>query len=128
MFQFILLASLIGMAFAFPPEYESFEHLESQHDDDHYEHAPAPYHFEYGVKDPHTKDIKSQHEESDGHGNIKGSYSLLEADGSTRIVEYTADKEHGFQAKVKKIEASHHDEHISHEPLFDTSSQNYKFY
>ncbi|XP_050544648.1 larval cuticle protein A2B-like [Daktulosphaira vitifoliae] len=88
--------------------------------DYHEEHAQTPYHFSYGVKDPHTNDIKSQHETSDGHGNVKGSYSLLDADGSTRIVEYTADPINGFQAKVKKIGPSyHHDEEsYQHEPIY----------
>jgi hypothetical protein len=88
-----VLAALFGqLVFGYPPEYHE-EH-----------HAPAPYHFEYGVKDPYTHDVKSQHEVSDGHGNVKGSYSLLEADGSTRVVEYTADDHNGFNAEVKKIE------------------------
>ncbi|NP_001155765.1 cuticular protein 31 precursor [Acyrthosiphon pisum] len=63
--------------------------------------APAPYSFEYSVNDPHTYDVKSQHEYSDGNGYVKGSYSLLEADGSTRTVEYTADDYNGFNAVVK---------------------------
>ncbi|NP_001155703.1 cuticular protein 11 precursor [Acyrthosiphon pisum] len=64
-------------------------------------YAPAPYSFEYSVNDPHTYDVKSQHESSDGSGNVKGYYSLLEADGSTRTVEYTADDYNGFNAIVK---------------------------
>jgi hypothetical protein len=63
--------------------------------------APAPYSFEYSVNDPYTYDVKSQHEYSDGNGYVKGSYSLLEADGSTRTVEYTADDYNGFNAVVK---------------------------
>ncbi|CAI6346575.1 unnamed protein product [Macrosiphum euphorbiae] len=107
--KLIVFAALFGqLALAYPPtivEHNSYEH----HDADHYAHAPTPYHFEYAVNDPHTHDIKSHHESNDGHGNVKGSYSLLEADGSTRVVTYTADHEHGFNAEVKKIEApSHH--------------------
>ncbi|XP_050433930.1 cuticle protein 19-like [Adelges cooleyi] len=64
-------------------------------------HGPKPYHFDYSVHDLHTHDIKSQYEHSDGHGNVKGSYSLVEPDGTKRIVEYTADHS-GFHAKVKK--------------------------
>lgn len=119
------------MAIAYPPEYKSYD--DGHHD--HYAHAPAPYHFEYGVKDLHTHDIKSQSEVSDGHGNVKGSYSLVEADGSTRVVEYTADHEHGFNAVVKKIDAPyHHSEHSDigyhhHEsPHPYKSSSYYKFY
>ncbi|CAI6362291.1 unnamed protein product [Macrosiphum euphorbiae] len=103
--KLIMFAALFGhLAFAYPPiEYKSYDA------DHHYDHAaPKPYHFEYGVKDLHTHDIKSQHELSDGHGNVKGSYRLVEPDGSTRVVEYTADHEHGFNAVVKKIDAPHY--------------------
>lgn len=37
-----------------------------------------------------------------------GAYSLAEPDGTTRIVEYTADKHNGFNAVVKKIGQAHH--------------------
>lgn len=113
----ISFVALFGqLVFAFPSEYNSYDHHDYGQID---HHAPSPYHFEYSVNDQHTHDIKSQHEESDGHGNVKGSYSLVEPDGSTRIVEYTADHEHGFNAKVKKIDApTHHDEHdVYHEPI-----------
>lgn len=69
-------------------------------------YGPAPYNFEYSVSDPHTYDVKSQSEYSDGRGNVKGSYSLVEPDGSTRVVEYTADDHNGFNAEVKKIHGS----------------------
>ncbi|XP_060840013.1 cuticle protein 7-like [Rhopalosiphum padi] len=64
-------------------------------------YAPTPYNFEYSVNDPHTYDVHSQSEYSDGNGYVKGTYSLLEADGSTRVVEYTADDHSGFNAVVK---------------------------
>ncbi|XP_066252322.1 uncharacterized protein [Euwallacea similis] len=60
------------------------------------------YGFEYGVSDPHTGDHKSQWETKDKDGTVRGSYSLLEPDGSTRIVDYIADG-HGFRAVVKKV-------------------------
>ncbi|CAG9772504.1 unnamed protein product [Ceutorhynchus assimilis] len=62
------------------------------------------YAYEYGVSDPHTGDHKSQWETKDKEGTVRGSYSLLEPDGSTRIVDYVAD-EHGFRAVVKKVGA-----------------------
>lgn len=62
------------------------------------------YHFEYAVHDPVSGDVKNHNEYSDGHGTVKGIYSLIEPDGSARVVEYTADDVHGFVAKVKKIE------------------------
>lgn len=64
--------------------------------------APAKYAFNYGVNDPHTGDVKSQHEERDGDV-VKGSYSLNEPDGTVRIVDYTADPHNGFNAVVRKI-------------------------
>lgn len=59
------------------------------------------YAFEYAVNDKHTGDIKHQKEERDGDV-VKGQYSLVEPDGSVRIVDYTADWETGFHATVSK--------------------------
>lgn len=43
-----------------------------------------------------------------------GAYSLAEPDGTTRIVEYTADKHNGFNAVVKRIgHAQHPQPHYS---------------
>lgn len=71
------------------------------------------YSFNYGVHDPHTGDIKQQYEERDGD-KVKGGYSLVEPDGSIRIVEYTADDHNGFNAVVKKIGPSHHPAPVPH--------------
>ncbi|XP_060853346.1 cuticle protein 7-like [Rhopalosiphum padi] len=129
--KMIMFVALFGhLAVAYPPtEYKSY-------DADHYDHAPKPYNFEYDVKDLHTHDIKSQHEVSDGHGNVKGSYRLVEPDGSTRVVEYTADHEHGFNAVVKKIDAPNHhgeysgtaDYHHHYDSLHPYEQSSYKFY
>ncbi|XP_028037031.1 keratin, type I cytoskeletal 9-like [Bombyx mandarina] len=54
--------------------------------------------FSYDVSDPNTGDIKDQHEKR-VDGNVVGQYSLLEADGTKRVVEYSAD-EAGFKAVV----------------------------
>ncbi|EDW79591.1 uncharacterized protein Dwil_GK20563 [Drosophila willistoni] len=64
-------------------------------------HAYPKYHYNYGVADSHTGDVKSQHEVRDGDV-VKGSYSLVEPDGSVRTVEYTADDHNGFNAVVHK--------------------------
>ncbi|KAL3277764.1 hypothetical protein HHI36_013104 [Cryptolaemus montrouzieri] len=76
-------------------------------------HAPAQYKFDYGVHDPHTQDVKSQWEQRDGH-HVKGAYTLKEADGTTRLVEYTADPHSGFNAVVKRIGHAHHPAHHGH--------------
>ncbi|XP_063830908.1 cuticle protein-like [Ostrinia nubilalis] len=71
-------------------------------------HASADYYaypryaFEYAVKDPHTGDNKAQWEKRDGDV-VKGAYSLVEPDGSLRVVEYWADDKSGFNAVVKRV-------------------------
>lgn len=66
------------------------------------DYPAAPYNFEYSVNDPATYNVHSRSEYSDGNGNVKGTYSLVEPDGSVRVVEYTADPYRGFNAQVKK--------------------------
>nr|CAD7424551.1 unnamed protein product [Timema monikensis] len=65
------------------------------------------YSYKYGVNDPHTGDIKSQSEHRDGDV-VKGQYSLVEPDGSVRVVDYSADDHSGFNAVVSKIGPSLH--------------------
>ncbi|XP_017781386.1 PREDICTED: larval cuticle protein A2B-like [Nicrophorus vespilloides] len=79
--------------------------------------APPKYAFSYGVKDPVTGDSKEQQETRDGDV-VHGSYSLVEPDGSKRIVEYTADDVNGFNAVVHK-EQLHHVSKVAlaHAPL-----------
>ncbi|KAJ8729163.1 hypothetical protein PYW08_000744 [Mythimna loreyi] len=57
--------------------------------------------FSYDVADPNTGDYKSQVETRVG-GNVAGQYSLLDADGTKRTVDYTADDVNGFNAVVRK--------------------------
>ncbi|XP_035794660.1 cuticle protein 7-like [Anopheles albimanus] len=74
-----------------------------EHDGAAYDYYSYPkYKFEYGVKDPHTGDHKSQWEERDGDV-VKGVYSLFEPDGTERVVVYRADSHNGFEAHVKRI-------------------------
>ncbi|XP_028030306.1 histidine-rich glycoprotein-like [Bombyx mandarina] len=78
------------------------------HDDHHVDyHAHPKYAFEYKVEDPHTGDNKYQHETRDGDV-VKGVYSLHEADGTIRTVEYSADKHSGFNAVVRREGHAHH--------------------
>ncbi|KAG7311168.1 hypothetical protein JYU34_002169 [Plutella xylostella] len=67
--------------------------------------------FSYGVHDPHTGDVKSQHETRHGD-SVVGQYSLLEADGSRRTVDYAADAHSGFNAVVRKDPAL-----VAHTPV-----------
>ncbi|XP_055624318.1 histidine-rich glycoprotein-like [Toxorhynchites rutilus septentrionalis] len=77
---------------------------------DHHDYYAYPkYSFEYGVNDHHTGDHKKQWETRDGDV-VKGGYMFKEADGTTRIVEYTADDHNGFNAVVKNVGHAHHPE------------------
>ncbi|XP_011498112.1 PREDICTED: cuticle protein-like [Ceratosolen solmsi marchali] len=59
------------------------------------------YSFAYDVQDALTGDSKAQYERRDGDV-VQGSYSLIEADGTRRIVDYTADPINGFNAVVHR--------------------------
>lgn len=65
-----------------------------------YPEAPAKYEFAYDIADAHTGDYHSQSEKRDGD-HVVGTYSLIEADGTRRVVEYS-DEGYGFNAVVKK--------------------------
>ncbi|XP_011260335.2 larval cuticle protein A2B-like [Camponotus floridanus] len=67
--------------------------------------AHPQYSYAYDVHDSLTGDDKSQQETRDGD-LVQGSYSLLEADGTRRIVDYTADSVNGFNAVVRKEPAA----------------------
>lgn len=64
-------------------------------------HFPS-YKFSYGVKDLHTGDIKDAWEHRHGD-HVEGEYSLVEADGTHRIVKYKANAKDGFNAVVKTV-------------------------
>ncbi|KAH9645291.1 hypothetical protein HF086_000454 [Spodoptera exigua] len=59
----------------------------------------STYSFSYGVTDGRTGDVKQVWEARDGD-TVQGHYSVLEPDGSTRTVEYSAGPKTGFQATV----------------------------
>ncbi|XP_074033125.1 larval cuticle protein A2B-like [Leptinotarsa decemlineata] len=66
------------------------------------EYDPHPqYNYAYDIQDGLTGDSKSQHESRDGDV-VQGSYSLIDADGFRRTVDYTADPVHGFNAVVNR--------------------------
>lgn len=65
------------------------------------------YHFEYGVHDPHTGDIKTHYETR--HGKyVYGEYTLVEPDGTKRIVKYRVGPHTGFEAIVERVGHAHH--------------------
>ncbi|XP_011195397.2 larval cuticle protein A2B-like [Zeugodacus cucurbitae] len=66
------------------------------------EYDPHPqYKYSYGVDDKLTGDSKSQVEERDGDV-VRGEYSLIDADGYKRTVQYSADPINGFNAVVNR--------------------------
>ncbi|XP_071442090.1 larval cuticle protein A3A-like [Hetaerina americana] len=66
------------------------------------DYDPNPhYSYSYDIQDALTGDSKTQSEQRDGDV-VQGSYSLVEPDGTRRIVEYTADPVNGFNAVVHK--------------------------
>ncbi|XP_076163316.1 cuticular protein 1 [Ptiloglossa arizonensis] len=70
------------------------------------DYDPHPqYSYAYDVHDSLTGDAKSQQESRDGD-IVQGSYSLIEADGTRRIVDYVADPINGFNAVVRKEAAA----------------------
>ncbi|KAH8393821.1 hypothetical protein KR215_000652 [Drosophila sulfurigaster] len=68
--------------------------------EDTYDAHPR-YEFGYNVADADSGDVKSQQETRDGD-LVQGQYTLNDADGYRRIVDYTADAERGFSAVVRR--------------------------
>ncbi|XP_053602887.1 uncharacterized protein LOC128670896 [Plodia interpunctella] len=75
-------------------------------------YAYPKYEFEYAVSDKKTGDHKHHREHRDGD-RVTGEYSLVEADGSLRKVQYDADDHHGFNAVVSKLYNKHGDNAFS---------------
>ncbi|XP_017030682.1 larval cuticle protein A2B [Drosophila kikkawai] len=71
------------------------------------EYDPHPqYKYAYDVQDSLSGDSKSQVEERDGDV-VHGEYSLIDADGYKRVVQYTSDPVNGFNAVVNRIPLEH---------------------
>ncbi|XP_045471973.1 cuticle protein 7-like [Harmonia axyridis] len=96
------VSTTLGGVIVEQPSYASYA---PKHSVDYY--SPPKYSFKYGVSDPHTGDHKSQQESRVGD-IVKGQYSLVEPDGSIRVVDYTADPVNGFNAVVSKSAPSIH--------------------
>ncbi|XP_058984591.1 larval cuticle protein A2B-like [Musca domestica] len=71
----------------------------------HYDDHPQ-YNYNYDVNDEHTGDVHSQTEERDGDV-VRGEYSLIDADGFRRVVQYTVDPHSGFNAIVNRYPLDH---------------------
>ncbi|CRL05510.1 CLUMA_CG018086, isoform A [Clunio marinus] len=85
------------------------------HDGGHHDYYHHPsYKFEYGVKDPHTKDHPSVTLVSLPLQQFP-LITLDEADGTKRVVKYTSDKKSGFNAVVEKIGHAQHPAHYGHQ-------------
>ncbi|CAG9814367.1 unnamed protein product [Phaedon cochleariae] len=84
-------ASSVGNQYA--PRSNGIQHEEEQ--------AHPVYNFSYGVEDHHTGDIHSQKESRDGD-HTQGEYSIVEHDGSVRIVRYSVKGNSGFNAVVER--------------------------
>ncbi|PSN33418.1 Cuticle protein 8 [Blattella germanica] len=98
----IVLAMLAVVSLAQYHHYAPVEHhLPVEHHIEEHHHAHPKYEFKYGVHDSHTHDIKEQAEKRDGD-KVEGYYKLVEPDGTTRTVHYTADHHTGFHAQVVK--------------------------
>ncbi|XP_039440829.1 cuticle protein 18.6-like [Culex pipiens pallens] len=80
----------------------------------------AQYKYQYGVQGVENGDHKGQWEHRDGD-QVQGSYTLLEADGTSRVVDYKSDPVHGFQAHVKR------EGHAKH-PTGESYANFYQFY
>ncbi|KAG8200065.1 hypothetical protein JTE90_001922 [Oedothorax gibbosus] len=99
-FKALLLLSAVAVAMAqygYGPAHNSYEHDYAQ---------PIPYQYGFDIVggDHKSGDFKqTRSEESDGHGNVKGSYGYTDANGIYRQVDYVAD-EHGYRASVKTNE------------------------
>lgn len=59
------------------------------------------YQYNYAINDPISRDTKS-HSEFRYGDTVRGSYSVMDPDGTFRQVDYVADDANGFQATVSK--------------------------
>lgn len=69
--------------------------------------AEPNYEYSYDVNDAQTNDIKEQAERRIGD-KVDGHYSVVEPDGTTRTVQYSADDRKGFNAVVTRHGDSRH--------------------
>lgn len=90
-----------GAAAEPPPNYGHKDYYGRVAATDEHAATPPKYNFAYDVSDAYTGDYKTQTEVRDGD-SVKGQYTVVEPDGTRRVVDYTADEENGFNAVVSK--------------------------
>lgn len=95
------VSALLGTAVGSPQGYPYQDARNQELRSDRQNPEMQRYSFSYGVQDQLSGDIKSMEESRDGH-TVQGRYSLVEPDGSTRTVLYTADPVNGFNAVVQR--------------------------
>lgn len=55
--------------------------------------------YSFGISDPKSGNSQTRQESRNGDA-VQGEYSVLQADGAIRTVQYTADSKNGFQANI----------------------------
>ncbi|KAL9700031.1 hypothetical protein quinque_003472 [Culex quinquefasciatus] len=100
MFKIIALVACLAVV-------ASAQYYGGEQGDEDYHHSHPSYKYEYGVKDSHTHDHKSQWESREGD-HVKGQYTVDEADGTHRVVDYSSDHKTGFQPHVQRVGHAHH--------------------
>ncbi|KAH8380622.1 hypothetical protein KR009_011791 [Drosophila setifemur] len=98
---------LIGTCAAVGYSYTRFEgpvvgpeHLVTGNDGRTVDYVARPeYSFAYGVEDGKSRVLQNRKEQRIGD-EVRGVYSVVDPDGTLRVVKYTADDANGFQAEV----------------------------
>ncbi|XP_050533020.1 cuticle protein 18.6-like [Daktulosphaira vitifoliae] len=107
--KLVMLAGLLVLSSTIPVSsygfatlpYKLYPEYTSKHYFDDASVTRPKYNFAYNVADVNTGDFKTHTEERDGDV-VRGQYTVMEPDGTKRIVDYTADDRNGFNAVVTK--------------------------
>ncbi|XP_017954720.1 cyclic nucleotide-gated cation channel beta-1 [Drosophila navojoa] len=97
--------SAVGYSYArFEGPVAGPERLVTVHDDygggTHSDYVARPeYSFAYGIEDGEARVLQNRKETRNGD-EVRGVYSVVDPDGTLRVVKYTADDANGFQAEV----------------------------
>ncbi|XP_023174011.1 transcription elongation factor SPT5 [Drosophila hydei] len=97
--------SAVGYSYArFEGPVAGPERLVTVHDEygggTHSDYVARPeYSFAYGIEDGEARVLQNRKETRNGD-EVRGVYSVVDPDGTLRVVKYTADDTNGFQAEV----------------------------